>query len=209
MVLLQVIDRKWREHLYEMDYLQEGISLRAYAQRDPVVEYQREGFDMFATMMDGIKEETVGFLYNLEVQVNEPEPEAEEVQLLDKPVEIRAKGLGRAPQQQGLQYSAPTIDGEAGAGAVAVERPEEQAPALGIGRSVPAAPAAPGTTAPAAPQRPASGLRGPGSRAATFGGRHRGRRRPATARPATRRARAGPAGSTSGATDRPTAARDQ
>ncbi|MGK5521572.1 preprotein translocase subunit SecA [Micromonospora sp. URMC 107] len=162
MVLLQVIDRKWREHLYEMDYLQEGISLRAYAQRDPVVEYQREGFDMFATMMDGIKEETVGFLYNLEVQVNEPEPEAEEVQLLDKPVEIRAKGLGRTPQQQGLQYSAPTIDGEAGAGAVAVERDEQQAPALGVGRPVPAAPAAPGTTAPAAPQRPASGLRGPG-----------------------------------------------
>ncbi|MFI7434801.1 preprotein translocase subunit SecA [Micromonospora haikouensis] len=128
MVLLQVIDRKWREHLYEMDYLQEGISLRAYAQRDPVVEYQREGFDMFATMMDGIKEETVGFLYNLEVQVQEAEPEAEEVQLLEKPVEIKAKGLGRAPQQQGLQYSAPTIDGEAGAGAVAVERPEEQAP---------------------------------------------------------------------------------
>ncbi|MGV9981877.1 preprotein translocase subunit SecA, partial [Micromonospora wenchangensis] len=106
MVLLQVIDRKWREHLYEMDYLQEGISLRAYAQRDPVIEYQREGFDMFATMMEGIKEETVGFLYNLEVQVQEPEPEAEEVQLLEKPVEIRAKGLNRAPQQQGLQYSA-------------------------------------------------------------------------------------------------------
>ena len=70
MVLLQVIDRKWREHLYEMDYLQEGINLRAYAQRDPVVEYQREGFDMFATMMDGIKEETVGFLYNVDVQVD-------------------------------------------------------------------------------------------------------------------------------------------
>ncbi|WFE96483.1 preprotein translocase subunit SecA [Micromonospora sp. WMMD987] len=135
MVLLQVIDRKWREHLYEMDYLQEGISLRAYAQRDPVIEYQREGFDMFASMMEGIKEETVGFLYNLEVQVQEPEPEAEEVQLLEKPVEIRAKGLNRAPQQQGLQYSAPTIDGEAGAGGVAVERPEPEpsAPALGIG----------------------------------------------------------------------------
>jgi preprotein translocase subunit SecA len=161
MVLLQVIDRKWREHLYEMDYLQEGISLRAYAQRDPVVEYQREGFDMFATMMDGIKEETVGFLYNLEVQVNEPEPEAEEVQLLDKPVEIRAKGLGRAPHQQGLQYSAPTIDGEAGAGGVAVQREEQRAPALGIGRPDQAAPAAPGRTAPTAPQRPAGGLRGP------------------------------------------------
>ncbi|TDC30585.1 preprotein translocase subunit SecA [Micromonospora sp. 15K316] len=161
MVLLQVIDRKWREHLYEMDYLQEGISLRAYAQRDPVVEYQREGFDMFANMMDGIKEETVGFLYNLEVQVNEPEPEAEEVQLLDKPVELRAKGLNRTPQQQGLQYSSPTIDGEAGAGGVAVEQAEQQAPALGVGRPAKAAPAAPGTTAPTAPQRPASGMNGP------------------------------------------------
>ncbi|WP_329007418.1 preprotein translocase subunit SecA [Micromonospora rifamycinica] len=148
MVLLQVIDRKWREHLYEMDYLQEGISLRAYAQRDPVIEYQREGFDMFATMMEGIKEETVGFLYNLEVQVQEPE--AEEVQLLEKPVEIRAKGLNRAPQQQGLQYSAPTIDGEAGAGGVAVERPEPEpsAPALGIGGGQRQAPS---------PARPAAG----------------------------------------------------
>ena len=58
-VLLSVLDRKWREHLYEMDYLREGIYLRAYSQRDPLVEYQREGFDMFAAMMDGIKEETV------------------------------------------------------------------------------------------------------------------------------------------------------
>ena len=66
-VLLSVLDRKWREHLYEMDYLREGIYLRAYSQRDPLVEYQREGFDMFAAMMDGIKEESVGFLFNLEV----------------------------------------------------------------------------------------------------------------------------------------------
>lgn len=163
MVLLQVIDRKWREHLYEMDYLQEGINLRAYAQRDPVVEYQREGFDMFATMMEGIKEETVGFLYNVDVQVTDPEPDegSEEVTLLDKPVEIRAKGLNRAPQRQGLQYSAPTIDGEASPGAVAVEQAEQQAPALGVGRPAPGAPAAPGQTAPSAPQRPASGLRGP------------------------------------------------
>ncbi|GAA3826472.1 preprotein translocase subunit SecA [Nocardioides panacisoli] len=70
-VLLSVLDRKWREHLYEMDYLREGIYLRAYSQRDPLVEYQREGFDMFAAMMDGIKEETVGFLFNLEVQVED------------------------------------------------------------------------------------------------------------------------------------------
>ena len=71
-VLLQVMDRKWREHLYEMDYLKEGIGLRAMAQRDPLIEYQREGFDMFAAMLEGIKEETVGHLFNVRVQAAPP-----------------------------------------------------------------------------------------------------------------------------------------
>ena len=70
-VVLSVLDRKWREHLYEMDYLREGIGLRAMAQRDPLVEYQREGFDMFNAMMDGIKEESVGALFNLQVEVQQ------------------------------------------------------------------------------------------------------------------------------------------
>ncbi|MER6169445.1 preprotein translocase subunit SecA [Streptomyces violaceorubidus] len=127
-VVLSVLDRKWREHLYEMDYLQEGIGLRAMAQKDPLVEYQREGFDMFQAMMDGIKEESVGYLFNLEVQV---EQQVEEVPVedaapsLDKGVqdavpaqagarpEIRAKGLD-APQRRDLHFSAPTVDGEGG-----------------------------------------------------------------------------------------------
>ena len=71
-VVLSVLDRRWREHLYEMDYLKEGIGLRAMAQRDPLVEYQREGFQLFQAMTEAIKEESVGFLYNLEVQVAEP-----------------------------------------------------------------------------------------------------------------------------------------
>ncbi|HEY4017108.1 MAG TPA: preprotein translocase subunit SecA [Pseudonocardiaceae bacterium] len=71
-VMLTVLDRKWREHLYEMDYLKEGISLRAMAQRDPLVEYQREGFDMFNAMLDALKEESVGFLFNLQIQVEAP-----------------------------------------------------------------------------------------------------------------------------------------
>ena len=70
-VLLSVLDRKWREHLYEMDYLKEGIGLRAMAQRDPLIEYQREGFDMFNAMLDALKEETVGFLFNLQVEAAE------------------------------------------------------------------------------------------------------------------------------------------
>ncbi|MEU5695431.1 preprotein translocase subunit SecA [Actinosynnema sp. NPDC020468] len=76
-VLLSVLDRKWREHLYEMDYLKEGIGLRAMAQRDPLIEYQREGFDMFNGMLEALKEETVGFLFNLQVEAAEPEPAPE------------------------------------------------------------------------------------------------------------------------------------
>jgi len=70
-VVLAVLDHKWREHLYEMDYLREGIGLRAMAQRDPLVEYQREGFDMFSTMMEGIKEESVAYLFNSQVEVQQ------------------------------------------------------------------------------------------------------------------------------------------
>ena len=63
MVILPIIDQKWREHLYEMDYLKEGIGLRAMAQRDPLVEYQKEGGDMFNAMNEGVKEETVRQLF--------------------------------------------------------------------------------------------------------------------------------------------------
>ena len=70
-VVLAVLDHKWREHLYEMDYLREGIGLRAMAQRDPLVEYQREGYDMFNTMMEGIKEESVAYLFNSKVDVQQ------------------------------------------------------------------------------------------------------------------------------------------
>ncbi|MCZ3389618.1 MAG: preprotein translocase subunit SecA [Actinomycetia bacterium] len=123
-VVLSVLDRKWREHLYEMDYLREGIGLRAMAQRDPLVEYQREGFDLFAVMMDGIKEESVGFIFNLEVEVDEPTEQPAAVQPdASMPFavapEIHAKGLDEQHREQPLQYSAPTLDG-GGGGATAV-----------------------------------------------------------------------------------------
>ena len=70
-VLLTVLDRKWREHLYEMDYLREGIGLRAMAQRDPLVEYQREGGDMFNAMMEAFMEEVVGYVFHLDVEVQQ------------------------------------------------------------------------------------------------------------------------------------------
>ena len=124
-VVLTVLDRKWREHLYEMDYLREGIGLRAMAQRDPLVEYQREGFDLFAALTDGIREESVGSIFNLEVEVEEAAEAPAAVQPdASMPFavapEIHAKGLDDQPRQQPLQYSAPTLDGSAGASGEAV-----------------------------------------------------------------------------------------
>jgi len=124
-VVISVLDRQWREHLYEMDYLQEGIGLRAMAQRDPLVEYQREGFDLFSAMMDSIKEESVGHLFHIEVQQAPPEAaapadgeaEAESAAPVaehangGRPV-LQAKGL-EAPRPQRLEYSAPSVDGAA------------------------------------------------------------------------------------------------
>ncbi len=73
MVLLSIIDTKWREHLYEMDYLQEGIHLRAYGQRDPLTEYQREAFAMFEELIQGIRREFVRYIYRVEL-VRQDEP---------------------------------------------------------------------------------------------------------------------------------------
>lgn len=111
-VLLSVLDRKWREHLYEMDYLQEGIGLRAMAQRDPLVEYQREGYELFSAMMDAIKEEIAGFLFNIEITV---EPSSHEV----SGVGLDAKPLPRT----GLQYTAADESGVKTTGEVSRNAP--------------------------------------------------------------------------------------
>ncbi|WP_064076662.1 preprotein translocase subunit SecA [Prescottella equi] len=137
-VMLSVLDRKWREHLYEMDYLKEGIGLRAMAQRDPLVEYQREGFDMFTGMLEGLKEESVGFLFNLQVEAGTPQGGGAPVSVTAAsaaaaaaggpalgqqsapasesapaaPVALRAKGLDDE-QPRGLTLSGPAEDGSA------------------------------------------------------------------------------------------------
>ncbi|OFL67191.1 MULTISPECIES: preprotein translocase subunit SecA [unclassified Brevibacterium] len=79
-VLLTTIDKRWREHLYEMDYLKNGIGLRAMAQRDPLVEYQREGFEMFTRMQDGIKEDATRLVNKLQVQVKTVQSDEVEVE---------------------------------------------------------------------------------------------------------------------------------
>jgi preprotein translocase subunit SecA len=125
-VVLSVIGRKWQEHLYEMDYLKEGIGLRAMAQRDPLVEYQREGFIMFQAMMEAIREESIGYLFNLEVKVKEPAPTGlpgvTDGRSAVRAPEITAAGLEAPQRPASLQFTAPTVTGEA------VTRVERQNP---------------------------------------------------------------------------------
>ena len=128
-VLLNVIDRKWREHLYEMDYLKEGIGLRAMAQRDPLVEYQREGYDMFMAMLDGMKEESVGFLFNVTVEAAPP------VQVA--PVET-PEGLAELAATEEAPAVATRQDGADGAPAAARQEAPSTLRAKGIDNEAPA-----------------------------------------------------------------------
>jgi preprotein translocase subunit SecA len=108
-VILSVVDRKWREHLYEMDALRDGIGLRAVGQRDPLTEYQREAYDSFVAMMSGVKEESVTYFFRL-------------------PVKQEAEQQSEAPSRQGAPEG--VVDGRA-AGAVAVGGAARPAPGDG------------------------------------------------------------------------------
>jgi preprotein translocase subunit SecA len=135
-VLLQVMDRKWREHLYEMDYLKEGIGLRAMAQRDPLIEYQREGYDMFAAMLEGIKEETVTHLFHVRVQAvpppaPEPQPTAETPpadRTKPAPTTAPAPPAVPQPQPQSRQRPRPAAAATAPAGRHAAPEGDPSAP---------------------------------------------------------------------------------
>ncbi|WP_130178635.1 preprotein translocase subunit SecA [Cryobacterium sp. SO1] len=144
-VVLSVIDRRWREHLYEMDYLKDGIGLRAMAQRDPLVEYQREGFAMFQQMMGQIREETVGFLFNLEVEVSQP------AGTVDAPI-VAAKGLTPPAEssEEKLSFTAPS---DSGGVEVRNQRGQIQQAATDRARRA-AVTAAPADAEPAAPTGP-------------------------------------------------------
>ena len=96
-VMLSVIGERWPEHLYEMEYLKEGIGLRAMAQRDPLVEYQREGYDMYQAMLGAVREETVTYLFNLD--------------LSKQRTQASAVRLAEPSRPKFLQYSAPDEDG--------------------------------------------------------------------------------------------------
>jgi len=95
--MLSVLDRKWREHLYEMDYLQEGIHLRAYAQKDPITEYRREAFEMFEALTQSIQDDFVKYIYRVELvkrDEQQPPPQVRGVQENSEAVAAGAGGAG-------------------------------------------------------------------------------------------------------------------
>lgn len=111
-VLLSVLDRNWREHLYEMDYLQEGISLRSMAQKDPLVEFQREGYSMYQDMIRTLKRQTMEMLFHAEVEAPAAEPGADLPITLDAAgqIQVNSDAIGDTRPDE-MQLSGPTADG--------------------------------------------------------------------------------------------------
>jgi preprotein translocase subunit SecA len=125
-VMLRIIDQRWREHLYEMDYLQEGINLRAMGQKDPLVEWQREGYQMFGEMMHAVSQDFVKYVMHVEVTVQQQQ--------------------AAEPDVKNVQYSAPEgpVQGSAGLRqAAAAEAAEMGGGPMGDGALGPGAPAMP------------------------------------------------------------------
>ena len=108
-VMLRVIDTRWMAHLQEMDYLKEGIGLRAMGQRDPIVEYKNEAYDMFSSLVDAINEDFLNTIYHVEV-VEEPQPEPNYLKnaSYSAPQETSAfEGVQASPQQNAAMAGSP------------------------------------------------------------------------------------------------------
>jgi preprotein translocase subunit SecA len=108
MVLLSLLDNQWREHLYEMDYLQEGIGLRAYGQRDPLVEYQREAFAAFEDLSKNIREEFVRYIYRVElIRQDEPQRPRPQRVVMSRGDDGGGQSGGQAQGGQGADKKTP------------------------------------------------------------------------------------------------------
>ena len=117
-ILLQIIDHRWREHLYEMDYLREGIHLRGFAQIDPLVAYKNEGFGMFRELMTAIWEEFARVIFHVEVDV-EPAQAGEMFEGDERPAGVQYSGGGPENQPSALGQARAQAAGAAAAGAAA------------------------------------------------------------------------------------------
>jgi preprotein translocase subunit SecA len=105
MFLLSTVDTLWKDHLLSMDHLKEGIGLRGYAQKDPLKEYQREGFDLFSDLISRIKEESLKRLFHVKVQREEERAEMKERAPAARPARVTLsrgdiKSAGKTTQKR-------------------------------------------------------------------------------------------------------------
>jgi len=149
--LLQVIDNRWRGHLYEMDYLRDGIGLRAMGQKEPLMEWQREGFEMFGQMMDGIKADLLKYVMHLRVQRREQVPArtsagtpAAAPATAAAPLGTSADSVESDPSLRNVRYSAPEDPSTASSSRMAAAA---RAEATSAGQSPQPAAGAPASTA--------------------------------------------------------------
>lgn len=111
-VVLSVLDRKWREHLYEMDYLKDGIGLRGMGQRDPLVEYQREGYQMYNSMIEAIKEESIQLLFHIDINQIASTEDISSDDELDEDVAQASSEVDAEDQAAGIVGPAPLSHAE-------------------------------------------------------------------------------------------------
>jgi preprotein translocase subunit SecA len=123
-VILNVVDRIWREHLYEMDHLREGIGLRAVGQRDPLVEYQREAYDAFSVLMARVKEEAVGYFFNFPVENLEPQQQRrdESPRAASSKIRLSSAASPQVSPRVAASQAPPTTASPAAAAAAAAKR---------------------------------------------------------------------------------------
>jgi preprotein translocase subunit SecA len=143
-ILLQIIDHRWREHLYEMDYLREGIHLRGFAQIDPLVAYKNEGYSMFQELMDSIWEEFARIIFHVEVNVEPAQAQEMFGGAEETPADVAYSGGGQEqPSAIGEARAQAAAAGATAAGAGAAGATAAAPPQQATGNGDGAAPATP------------------------------------------------------------------
>jgi preprotein translocase subunit SecA len=113
MILLQMIDVAWKEHLYDLDQLKKGINLRAYAQKDPLIEFQREAFNLFTQMMNRIREQTVEYIFKVQIQQGPAEDSQASESSPKGPSPLTPKSVFRGARAEKPEFEGPAATANA------------------------------------------------------------------------------------------------
>ncbi|MCP4614764.1 MAG: preprotein translocase subunit SecA, partial [Planctomycetes bacterium] len=114
--ILRIIDEQWKEHLYQLDQIKEGINLRAYGQRDPLIEYKKESFDLFQKMLSRLNEDSLSLIFKARIETEQPSPSRPQQQMSYKHDDATGMGYEKPPEEQAAARAgkrAPVVKAEA------------------------------------------------------------------------------------------------